>query len=119
MTPFCRSCGWIADHLLGLLAFIAALVIVLVTGVVITNHAHAWAAISHFFSSVASCFAKHAAADRRTGATASPRPFHGGSALNAAPERSQPAPNWRICASPPANSTARRAAPSRRSALNA
>ncbi len=37
-------------NLIGLLAFIAALVIVLVPGVVITSHAHAWPAIRHFFT---------------------------------------------------------------------
>jgi hypothetical protein len=39
-------------NLLGLLASIAALVIVLVLGVVITSHAHAWPAIGHFFTTL-------------------------------------------------------------------
>jgi hypothetical protein len=39
-------------NLLGLLAFIAALVIVLVPGIVITSHAHAWPAIGHFFTTL-------------------------------------------------------------------
>jgi hypothetical protein len=39
-------------NLLGLLAVIAALVIVLVAGVVITSHAHAWPAVGHFFTTL-------------------------------------------------------------------
>jgi hypothetical protein len=39
-------------NLLGLLAFIAALAIVLVPGVVITSHAHAWPTIGHFFTTI-------------------------------------------------------------------
>ena len=39
-------------NLLGLLAFIAALAIVLVPGVVIASHAHAWPAIGHFFTTL-------------------------------------------------------------------
>jgi hypothetical protein len=39
-------------NLLGLLAFIAALVIVLVPGIVITSHAHAWPAIGRFFTTL-------------------------------------------------------------------
>lgn len=39
-------------NLLGLLAFIAALAVVLVPGVVITSHAHAWPAIGRFFTTL-------------------------------------------------------------------
>ena len=39
-------------NLLGLLAFIAALAIVLIPGVVITSHAHAWPAIGRFFTTL-------------------------------------------------------------------
>jgi hypothetical protein len=39
-------------NLIGLLTFAAALVIVLVAGVVITSHAHAWPAIGHFFTTL-------------------------------------------------------------------
>jgi hypothetical protein len=39
-------------NLIGLFAFIAALAIVLVTGVVITSRAHAWPAIGHFFTTL-------------------------------------------------------------------
>jgi hypothetical protein len=39
-------------NLLGLLTFIAAQVIVLVAGVVITSHAHAWPAIGRFFTTL-------------------------------------------------------------------
>jgi hypothetical protein len=39
-------------NLPGLLAFLAAQVIVLVAGVVITSHAHAWPAVGHFFTTL-------------------------------------------------------------------
>ena len=39
-------------NLLGLFAFIAALAIVLVAGVVTASHAHAWPAIGHFFTTL-------------------------------------------------------------------
>jgi hypothetical protein len=39
-------------NLLGLLAFVAVLAIVLVAGVVITSHAHAWPAIGRFFTTL-------------------------------------------------------------------
>jgi hypothetical protein len=39
-------------NLIGLLAFIAALLIVVVAGVVITSHAHAWPAIGRFFTTL-------------------------------------------------------------------
>ncbi len=47
-------CGLIYQrwNLLGLLAFITALVIVLATGAVIASHAHAWPAIGHFFATL-------------------------------------------------------------------
>jgi hypothetical protein len=40
------------ESLLGVLAFIAAQVVVLVACVVITSHAHAWPAIGHVFATV-------------------------------------------------------------------
>jgi hypothetical protein len=39
-------------NLIGLLAFVAALAIIVVVGVVITSHAHAWPAIGHFFTTL-------------------------------------------------------------------
>jgi hypothetical protein len=39
-------------NLIGLLAFVAALIIALVAGVVITSHAHAWPAIGRFFTTL-------------------------------------------------------------------
>jgi hypothetical protein len=39
-------------NLLGLLAVISALAIVLVPGVLITSHAHAWPALGHFFTTL-------------------------------------------------------------------